>query len=164
LFHAAYKLESLITVALLIADAEWVRYSYVVAYGGALCSTDTDTRIGIGRIRIRGYIKFLQKLKAQKCIEVSDTDTRICIGYVIRGHVEVSGLYRRCNRALPCLVEILVCLVKIPVSVLLLESAELLWQVCALLPKVQGKRGSSRKRLGGCEASVHATYIRDESS
>ena len=37
-----------------------------------LCSTDTDTRIGIGRIRIRGYIKFLQKLKAQKYIEVSD--------------------------------------------------------------------------------------------
>lgn len=35
LFRAAYKLESLITVALLIADAEWVRYSYVVAYGGA---------------------------------------------------------------------------------------------------------------------------------
>ena len=58
-----------------------------------LCSTDTDTRIGIGRIRIRGYIKFLQKLKAQKCIEVSDTDTRIRIGYVIQGHVEVSGLY-----------------------------------------------------------------------
>ena len=97
LFRAAYKLESLITVALLIADAEWVRYSYVVAYGGALCSTDTDTRIGIGRIRIRGYIKFLQKLKAQKCIEVSDTDTRIRIGYVIRGHVEVSGLYNHGN-------------------------------------------------------------------
>jgi len=38
---------------------------------------DTDTRIGIGRIRIRGYVKFLQKLKAQRCIGVSDTDTRI---------------------------------------------------------------------------------------
>ena len=61
---------------------------------GTLCSTDTDTRIGIGRIRIRGYVKFLQKLKAQRCIGVSDPDTRICIGYVIRGHVEVSGLYR----------------------------------------------------------------------
>ena len=59
-----------------------------------LCSTDTDTRIGIGRIRIRGYVKFLQKLKTQRCIGVSDTDTRIRIGYVIRGHVEVSGLYR----------------------------------------------------------------------
>jgi len=58
-----------------------------------LCSTDTDTRIGIGRIRIRGYVKFLQKLKAQRCIGVSDTDTRIRIGYVIWGHVEVSGLY-----------------------------------------------------------------------
>ena len=42
-----------------------------------LCSTDTDTCIGIGRIRIRGYVKFLQKLKAQRCIGVSDTDTRI---------------------------------------------------------------------------------------
>ena len=59
-----------------------------------MCSTDTDTRIGIGRIRIRGYVKFLQKLKAQRCIGVSDTDTRIRIGYVICGHVEVSGLYK----------------------------------------------------------------------
>ena len=59
-----------------------------------LCSTDTDRRISIGPIRIRGYVKFLQNLKAQRCIGVSDTDTRICIGYVIRGHVEVSGLQR----------------------------------------------------------------------
>ena len=57
-----------------------------------LCSTDTDRRISIGPIRIRGYVKFLQKLKAQRCIGVSDTDTWICIGYVIWGHVEVSGL------------------------------------------------------------------------
>jgi len=57
-----------------------------------LCSTDTDRRISIGPIRIRGYVKFLQNLKAQRCIGVSDTDTRIRIGYVIRGHVEVSGL------------------------------------------------------------------------
>ena len=27
---------------------------------GELCSTDTDTRIGIGRIRIRGYGNFLK--------------------------------------------------------------------------------------------------------
>ena len=60
---------------------------------GNLCSTDTDRRISIGLIRIRGYVKFLQNLKAQRCIGVSDTDTRIRIGYVIRGHVEVSGLY-----------------------------------------------------------------------
>ena len=59
-----------------------------------LCSTDTDRRISIGPIRIRGYVKFLQNLKAQRCIGVSDTDTRIRIGYVIRGHVEVSGLQR----------------------------------------------------------------------
>ena len=57
-----------------------------------LCSTDTDRRISIGPIRIRGYVKFLQKLKAQRCIRVSDTATWICIGYVIWGHVEVSGL------------------------------------------------------------------------
>ena len=74
-----------------------------------LCSTDTDRRISIGPIRIRGYVKFLQNLKAQRCIGVSDTDTQIRIGYVIRGHVEVSGLQRcrgwkseRCkHRALP---------------------------------------------------------------
>jgi len=59
-----------------------------------LCSTDTDRRISIGPIWIRGYVKFLQNLKAQRCIGVSDTDTRIRIGYVIRGHVEVSGLQR----------------------------------------------------------------------
>jgi len=59
---------------------------------GNLCSTDTDRRISIGPIRIRGYVKFLQNLKAQRCIGVSDTDTRIRIGYMIRGHVEVSGL------------------------------------------------------------------------
>ena len=63
-----------------------------------LCSTDTDWRISIGPIRIRGYVKFLQNLKAQRCIGVSDTDTRIRIGYVIRGHVEVSGL----QRLFPC--------------------------------------------------------------
>jgi hypothetical protein len=39
----------------------------------SLCSTDTDTHIGMRRIRICGYVKFLQKLKAQKCIGVSDT-------------------------------------------------------------------------------------------
>jgi len=59
-----------------------------------LCSTDTDRRISIGPIRIRGYVKFLQNLKAQRCIGVLDTDTLIRIGYVIRGHVEVSGLQR----------------------------------------------------------------------
>ena len=69
-----------------------------------LCSTDTDMRIGIGRIRIRGYVKFLQKLKAQRCIGVSDTDTRIHIGYVIWGHVEVSGLYSH-PRTLPLIPE-----------------------------------------------------------
>ena len=62
--------------------------------GYGLCSTDTDRRISIGLIRIRGYVKFLQNLKAQRCIGVSDTDTRIRIGYVIQGHVEVSGLQR----------------------------------------------------------------------
>ena len=61
---------------------------------GQLCSTDTDRRISIGLIRIHGYVKFLQNLKAQRCIGVSDMDTRIRIGYVIRGHVEVSGLQR----------------------------------------------------------------------
>ena len=36
LIRAAYELESFMTVASLIgADAEWVRYSYVVACGGA---------------------------------------------------------------------------------------------------------------------------------
>jgi len=63
-------------------------------HSNMLCSTDTDRRISIGPIRIRGYVKFLQNLKAQRCIGVSDTDTRIRIGYVIRGHVEVSGLQR----------------------------------------------------------------------
>ena len=65
---------------------------YISCSSGQLCSTDTDRRISIGPIRIRGYVKFLQNLKAQRCIGVSDTDTRIRIGYVIRGHVEVSGL------------------------------------------------------------------------
>ena len=64
-----------------------------------LCSTDTDRRISIGPIRIRGYVKFLQNLKAQRCIGVSDMDTRIRIGYVIRSHVEVSGLQRLCELA-----------------------------------------------------------------
>jgi len=53
-----------------------------------LCSTDTDRCISIGPIRIRGYDKFLQKLKAQRCIGVSDTDTRIRIRYVIRGQYD----------------------------------------------------------------------------
>ena len=67
---------------------------YISCSSGQLCSTDTDRRISIGLIRIRGYVKFLQNLKAQRCIRVSDTDTRIRIAYMIRGHVEVSGLQR----------------------------------------------------------------------
>ena len=65
--------------------------SYSGVVGGGKGSTSICMRISIGLIRIRGYVKFLQKLKAQRCIEVSDTDT-----YQIRdtGHVEVSGLYR----------------------------------------------------------------------
>jgi len=68
------------------------KFVAVLGDSSDLCSTDTDRCISIGPIQIRGYVKFLQNLKAQRCIGVSDTDTQIRIGYVIRGHVEVSGL------------------------------------------------------------------------
>ena len=67
-----------------------MNYEPVVVTDGKLYVA--PIRIGVSVSARYGYVKFLQNLKAQKCIGVSDTDTRIRIGYVIRGHVEVSGL------------------------------------------------------------------------
>ena len=39
-------------------------------YTGILCDTDTDTCIGIGRIRIRGYGNFLKKPDTWICFTI----------------------------------------------------------------------------------------------